>query len=182
MLFAVGALAYLYRLISLNVKRMKVFGPLYTASGTQDNPAACYPRRANLSSNPFSNLTNRLNAYVDLTSGDFRNDARRKLVIEFSFVSGKDLRTVSSLRTKREIRVDEWHKVELRVQNASRMIKVLVDDILVEVQLFEYAIDKLPNNAQLRLAQTYLPAAEGLPMITSRFQVHIQPLLLRFID
>lgn len=102
-----------------------------------------------------------------------RSTSRGKLTLEFRFYTKGDFKSViPNIRTS--IDVTKWHKIQLRVQDTEKVMKVFVDDELVTVQMFDYTFESLPSNAQLRLAQSYQSASEGVAKITDRFRGALQ--------
>ena len=65
----------------------------------------------------------------------------------------------------------KWHKVAVRVQDTQSMLRIFVDDEMVNVHSFKQQIVAYPRDAQLRLAQIFEVYLENTGVITSRFKV-----------
>ena len=73
--------------------------------------------------------------------------------------------------SSRSLDYTTWHKIAVRIQESESLMRVYVDDSMINVFSFRYTPQPYPKDAQLRLGQVFEVYLENTGEITSRFRV-----------
>lgn len=76
--------------------------------------------------------------------------------------------------SSRSLDYTTWHKIAVRIQESESLMRVYVDDSMINVFSFRYTPQPYPKDAQLRLGQVFEVYLENTGEITSRFRGDLQ--------
>ena len=111
---------------------------------------------------------------VTLTPSIFifhRGDQRgSQLKIGFSFLTKGNPKTITTI-CPRDVLYNTWHKIEVRVQDGEKLLRIYADNKMIEVHRFDYTLPVIPSDSELRLAQVFEVLTEGVGEIQNKFRV-----------
>ena len=110
--------------------------------------------------------------YLIIFSPWLRGNARGsglEIVVTVQTKGGSPKRFEAS--SSRSLDYTTWHKIAVRIQESESLMRVYVDDSMINVFSFRYTPQPYPKDAQLRLGQVFEVYLENTGEITSRFRV-----------